>query len=226
MKDEKFSAFIDNELHDSDFNEMYETLHSDSEMKHRWQRYHIISDTIQKHLPSKVDCSLADRVMRQLDKEPTIIAPEVAPEITASQTNRNTTNTHDQSPATSSNTATTASPFFSTFSRQIAGFAVAASVMVVAVFATQSFTDTPDSMNVPVAKVQSIPKTMPDKSQFARVTEPNNKLPPGIQNQLNKYLANHNQYSTNTAPGVLPYARILGYRQGTKPVIKHIQNKQ
>ena len=218
MKDEKFSAFIDNELDVSDFDEIYGSLNSDEEMKQRWQRYHIISDTMQKHLPVTVDCSLADRVMHQLESEPTIIAPEIissfsktepskesAPEISAAAISGN------------SSSGTVVSPVF----KQIAGFAVAASVMLVAVFTTQTFNKGPDQVNAPIAKVPA----MPDKSQFARVVEPRTNLPPSLQNRLNKYLANHNQYSS-TAPGVLPYARIIGYTKIDKPVVNTIQNNK
>ena len=66
MKEEKFSAFVDNELHGVEFDEMYSALNSDEDLKRRWQRYHIISDTLQKHLPEKFDCNLADQVMLKI----------------------------------------------------------------------------------------------------------------------------------------------------------------
>ena len=195
MKEEKFSAFIDNELNEAEFDEMYSALSSDKDFKRRWQRYHIISDTLQKHLPEKFDCKLADQVMLKLENEPAIFVPEH-------------TSQYDLSPVSTAGKATvttlaTKKPFF----KQIAGLAVAASVMVVAVFVTQTFVT--NNGTTAVAPVASVP-SMPAESQFARISGSQPKASSGYQSQLNKYLANHNQYSTSV-PGVMPYARIIGY---------------
>jgi len=196
MKDEKFSAFIDNELHGAESDEMYSALNSDNDFKRRWQRYHIISDTLQKHLPEKFDCNLADQVMLKIENEPVILAPKHTSQYASSPVSTATK-------ATATVVTKSNKPFF----KQIAGLAVAASVMVVAVLVTQTFvTNNGTTAVAPVAKVLS----MPAESQFARISEPQPKASPGYQNQLNKYLANHNQYSTGV-PGVMPYARIIGY---------------
>ena len=212
-QDEKFSAFVDNELEASEFEKIVASLQSDDDLKQRWQRYHIISDAMQKHLPENVDCRLADRVRLQIEKEPTVIAPNVNKQ------------TKDKSPAgfsyitTPAPTTSNVTPLF----KQLAGFAVAASVMVVAVFVTQSFsTQGTIDVDAPIAKV----RVMPDQSQFARVAKSQTRrLPSGFENKLNKYLANHNQYS-KTAPGVLPYARIIGYTQDNKPIISNFQKSK
>lgn len=223
MEDEKFSAFIDDELSQSEFDEMCSRLFSgkdfsgkDKGLKQKWQRYHVISDTLQKHLPEKVDYNLADRVMSELENEPVILAPNrvLAPAQNTFQNN-----------APNNNVSPMPTPIF----KQIAGLAVAASVMVVAILVSQSFT-TQDGVNT-TAPIAALP-TMPSKQEFARVSKPQTILatqqaalvtqqttalakpqmvfPPDFQNQLNKYLANHNQYASGVS-GVLPYARIIGY---------------
>ena len=207
MKKEKFSAFIDNELNGAEFDEMYSALNSDEDLKRRWQRYHIISDALQKHLPEKFDCNLADQVMLKIENEPAILAPKFT-----SQYDTSPDSTASKATATVVTTVATKSnkPFF----KQIAGLAVAASVMIVAVFVTQTFvTNNGTTAVAPVATFDTKIPSMPAENQFARISEPRPKASPGYQNQLNKYLANHNQYSTSV-PGVMPYARIIGYTPG------------
>jgi len=207
MREEKFSAFIDDELTGVEFDEMYSAYNAEEDLKQRWQYYHIISDTLQKHLPETLDCTLADRVMTALEKEPAILAPKhVSEPVSSFATTTNSTTT----PITTGNKVSTRSKLYF---KQIAGLAVAASVMVVAVFVSQTFFANDGA--APFAPVARIP-SMPAENQFARITDPRLKATSGFQtssvfqNRLNKYLANHNQYSTGV-PGVMPYARIIGY---------------
>lgn len=40
-----------------------------------WQRYHLIGDTIRQELGPVVDASLADKISKRLENEPTVFAP-------------------------------------------------------------------------------------------------------------------------------------------------------
>ncbi len=70
---EKLSAIIDGEsaLDDRLINE----LGSDAEMQARWQRYHLIRDTLSHHLPEHGVIDISDQVAAALSNEPTILAP-------------------------------------------------------------------------------------------------------------------------------------------------------
>jgi len=213
-QNEALSAMMDNELSPSELDDTVTGLLSAtqiSDLKQKWQRYHMISDALQKHIPEKVACNLADRVMSELENEPVVLAPNRIAAIDM---------------ATKKETQTASSISLPTRSvyKQIAGLAVAASVMVVAIMVTQTFS-TQDGVNptTPIAAltpstsiIKAIipvtpPPAMPSQQQFARVSaEPQKTLPPSFQNQLNRYLANHNQYASGVS-GVLPYARLIGF---------------
>ncbi len=249
-RNEKFSALIDDELGRSELEEMVSALCLDgeglaeegsdngsgetgseknSDLKKKWQRYHIISDALQKHLPEKMDYCLADRVMSELKNDPVILAPNRISAV-AQDTQTDTKNTA-MPPSVSP-------PASRQIFKQIAGLAVAASVMVVAILVSQTFSTNdgvnPNPVAPPIATLSptappaispttppamlakqpsvmiSKQPVMPSKQQFARMSEPQTALPPSFQNQLNRYLANHNQYASGVS-GVLPYARIIGH---------------
>jgi len=219
MSDEKFSAFVDDELSQSEFDEIYSKLTSDNEdgkdLKQRWQRYHLIGNVLQKQVPEKIDARLAERVMAELKNEPAIFVPDRMAPISQDDSVQNNASKNNafKNKSSKNNKATVVSfPVF----KQIAGLAVAASVMVVAILVTQSF-----STNDGIAPTPQVAKsTAPaiTRQQFARVSGVTASgvkatLPPRFQNRLNKYLINHNQYSSGV-PGVLPYARIIGYTPG------------
>lgn len=52
-----------------------DSLEHDEDLRARWQRYHLISDAMTKHLPTQIDCGFADRVRLAIDDEPTILSP-------------------------------------------------------------------------------------------------------------------------------------------------------
>lgn len=238
---EKFSALIDDELDQPGFDEVVSALCSNEGsnegfdetslgenrgLKKKWQRYHMISDVLQKHLQEKVDYCLADRVMSELENEPIILVPNRISAV-AAETKAHAKNT------------TVSMPVSRRIFKQIAGLAVAASVMVVAILVSQTFstndgvnptappiaTLSPTSPTSPIAlpaMVTNKPPTMPSKQQFARISEPKTTLPPSFQNQLNRYLANHNQYASGVS-GVLPYARIIGYTSNQAQTGSHLR---
>ena len=102
--------------------------------------------------------------------------------------------------------------------KPVAGFAIAASVAMVAVFSVQKGnqidTSTP-SIEVAQNNTNIIP-TNPDANQFQNprvlpAAVKKSDTPYSITNQrLNNYLMNHNEYRSNASiNGILPYVRIV-----------------
>ena len=76
MSEEKYqnlSAIIDGEIELGD--KLIQELESDPELLARWQRYHLIRDGLDKHLPACGFTDISGRVMAALDSEPTVLAP-------------------------------------------------------------------------------------------------------------------------------------------------------
>lgn len=90
------------------------------------------------------------------------------------------------------------------FIKQFAGLGLAASVTAVAIFTTQSYFTSSLTEGPAVASMQAVPQA----NQFDRIAlpQPRKQVPANID----KYLANHNGHASRV-PGVLPYARIIGY---------------
>lgn len=91
------------------------------------------------------------------------------------------------------------------FIKHVSGFAVAATVAIVAILATQ-----PDS--VVDGGVQQVAVTASGAdAEWIRVKGVNwNVEQPAVESKLNAYLVNHNGYS-NGVRGILPYAPIVSY---------------
>jgi len=93
--------------------------------------------------------------------------------------------------------------------KPVAGFAVAASVALVAVLTVTSLRETvPDS----VPELASFQEDVP---AVARVNDDEqwNRIEPGIDKRLSGYLVNHNEYAASRGlQGVMPYVRIVGFQ--------------
>ncbi len=89
--------------------------------------------------------------------------------------------------------------------KPLAGLAIAASVALVAVLSVQRM-QTPDRQ-VPVLAAGAAGQG------FVRVDDEQwNRIEPAVEQRLNRYLVNHNEYAASRGmPGVLPYVRIVGY---------------
>lgn len=174
---EQISSLVDGEVDGAGIDLVVAKLSSDDELIKHWERLHVISDALKNNLPHHVKHDLAYQVMRALESEPTFFASRF--------------NLHR----------------FPSYIKQVAGFAVAASVMMVAVIVTQNFNEVDSA-----AKIAKVPD-MPNSDQFARVVDAKgNQIPANVPIQLDQYLVNHNQHATGMY-GVLPYARIIGYSQ-------------
>jgi len=73
---EQLSSLVDGEFDEAiDVEQRLDHLLKDREASHRWERYHLIGDALKRNLPPVIDRQLASRVMAELEKEPTVLAP-------------------------------------------------------------------------------------------------------------------------------------------------------
>ena len=97
--------------------------------------------------------------------------------------------------------------------KQAGGFAIAATIAVVAVLTVQQRGLSPEGQPVTVASMpqatsQSVSgniQTVAKKGKLPRVST-------AVERKLSSYIVNHNEYSaTSNMQGMLPYVRIVGY---------------
>lgn len=207
MKDlydgEQISSLVDGELDSIDPQLAIASMVADQKERLRWERYHLISDALKRELPVIIDSQLASRVMAELHNEPTVLAPHSHPASTAK----------------------------STFTKRLAGLAVAASVATIAVFGAQmlyrqegimpakQYAQAPAVNNTEIASMAGAEAGSPviaspamssaaipqgNIQNFAQtLNTPTLAADTDIQNNpyINKYLLDHNQYAVR---GVAP----------------------
>ena len=132
---EKISSFIDGEIPKDHCDKLIISICKDDVMKACLDRYQLISDTIRRKLPRGVNRTFIQSVMSAIEAEPTVLTP---PSRSSSRT-----------------------VFHPSFSKKVAGFAIAASVATIAVVGVQM-------------KYQEEPQqvaTMPQSSEFVRLSK-------------------------------------------------------
>ncbi|MCB1776461.1 MAG: hypothetical protein KDI50_03390 [Candidatus Competibacteraceae bacterium] len=178
----QLSAMVDGELADTEILLALRRLSRDGDWQERWERYHLISDAMQGHVPTALDTCFTDRICQAVANEP---LPRAA-----------------------------SRPLPSWY-KPVTGFALAASVVLVALFGlklNQSATFAPTALLT--ADISSPATTTALPAQAAALTEVTgdvNEQP--VEARLNSYLVNHNGYaSRNSVNGMLPYVRMVGYQ--------------
>ena len=180
---EQLSALVDGELPEEERELLQRRLTSDGELRATWQRYHLIRDAMRENLPELVS------------KEPGSLDLEGYEDLKADEL----------SPAVST-------PIMR-FARPAAGFAIAASVAMLAIFGVIGNRD----------------QLSPDPTPQVAVSKPTNKLPenfivvprtgwesarPTVVSHLNSYLVDHSSYSGfGASQSIIPYSRVAGYDQ-------------
>lgn len=66
----QLSAMVDGELADAETDLTLRRLCRDRHWQGRWERYHLISDALQGHLPAALDTDFASRLLQAIDREP------------------------------------------------------------------------------------------------------------------------------------------------------------
>ncbi|HHC71280.1 MAG TPA: hypothetical protein ENK54_00135 [Thiotrichales bacterium] len=181
--DEQISALLDGELAAGESELLLKRLERDPGLRERWGRYQLISDTLNGHLPERVDMALADRVMAAIEEEPVWHEPSAG---------RN--------------------PLSMRLAKPVAGLAIAASVAVVTLAGVESLRNGNGGQKAPavVAEVQRAPTPA---GSFTYVSGTRWRAAgPEVQAKLNGYLVNHTEYSgSSNLQGMFPYARVAGY---------------
>lgn len=186
---ERLSSLVDGELHGAELARAVDAAKGEREAQARWSRYHVAIDAMKKSLPPVIlKDDFADRVMRAIESEPTVLAPRRS-----------------------------ATPG-STIRKPLAGLAVAASVTAVVVLGARNTmvggVDPAPLAQAPQAEVVQQVASVPTPPKAAvAVSAGQPAIPANVQLQLNRYLLNHNQNAVGMN-GMLPYARIVGYSNG------------
>ena len=66
----QLSALVDDELADREIDLVLRRLSRDDDARHRWERYHLISDAVQGQLPAALDTEFAARIRQAIEAEP------------------------------------------------------------------------------------------------------------------------------------------------------------
>lgn len=167
-RDEHFSALIDghHRLDDSQL----EALKTDPQAAERWQRYHLIGDTLRGELPASVELDICARVAAALNDEPALLAPKAVSQPRGVKG----------------------------FWRPVMQFAVAASVALVAIVGVQQYgqhNDLPQPASTPVLSTlpalgTAAPVSLeanPQREQQGRLVQAEQ------QRRVNAYLQDHAQ---------------------------------
>ncbi len=180
----QLSALVDEELEDREIDLVLRRLLRDSQPRGQWERYHLIHEAIQGHLPDAFDTGFSARIRQAIDVEPAL------------------------------KPAATPGPIWY---KPIAGFGLAASVVLLALFGLKPTQEpTPASQAIASVSPASRGGAATSSAFISRVAsdsrrpDNNNAL---AESRLNNYWVNHNNYASfNTVNGMLPYVRMVGYQ--------------
>lgn len=192
---EKISAFIDDELEQSEFETVRKRFEQDKTVQLTLNRYALISESIKGNDCSHNAQSVAELVSQQLKDEPTVLAP----------TKPKTRNQKES------------------WKTYFAGAAVAATVAAVAVFNVGSFSASdaqveqfPVTVSVsPSSNVRPVMidnMALPASTKWTTQNASSSVHSDEIEKELNQFLMEHSEYTTQSGiPGMLPYATIVVY---------------
>ncbi len=187
----QLSAMVDEQLDAMEINLALRRLSRDGGLQARWERYHLISDALQGHLPDALDLSFAARIHQAIAAEP--LPQPVARPLPAWY-----------KPVTGFGLAASVALATLVGIRMNPPDAPTVSAPLV------SSTTPPPPASLAAAPVRST--TIP--LQVAALNSSVNPLaaePSAVR--LNSYLVNHNGYaSMNSVHSMLPYVRMVGYQ--------------
>lgn len=211
---EQISALVDGELGSEEQEFLLRRLVQDQELQRKWNRYHLISDALQNHLPSKMDAGLAALVSNELEKEDGFQEDGQFSELQRSELQGSSSQKKG---------------WVKSGMKSVAGLSIAASVAVISIVGIQQYNASQTNNGVEPVTISSAfsstssPVTFEKKLAavtgsdvspvYIRVSGTRWNLDrPGIGSRLNSYLVNHNEYvSTTNLQGMVHYARIAGY---------------
>ena len=186
---EQVSAYADGELPDEERELLQRRVMGDEQLQSTWQRYHLIRDAMRSELPDFIPKS----------HEAISIAEH--------------TQGDSEDPA-SHPVADGAAVSLRRFARPAAGFAIAASVAMLAVVGVLYNYDDLSPQQVPqVAASKPVKQVLPDNY----IVVPRSgweSARPAVVSHLNSYLVDHSNYSGfGASQSIIPYSRVAGYDQ-------------
>ncbi len=209
--DEQISALVDGELGSDEQEFLLRRLAQDEGLQGKWDRYHLMSDALQNHLPDRVDTGLAQRISNVLEKEDALHGSKL--------------------PSNSSGVA-------KRLVKSVAGLSIAASVAVFSIIGIQQYNllqvgEDVGSVSLasntlsPVAnqKTHAAIATVASNATTATINKEDvspvyirvsgtrwTHERPQVGSRLNNYLVNHNEYTSATnLQGLVSYSKIAGY---------------
>ncbi len=204
-KYETLSALVDGEYEDA--TGLLKRVGTDAALSARWGEYHRTRAIMQRSYTGTLDDGFSGRVSAALDKEPTILAPQVAN--TVGKRRRSERETRWQRPAL--------------------GFAIAATVAAVSVFGLNRLPTT-SSPSIPAVASNTNAGAQTPTTQIVlpgidvrrvsldssgthwHVQRVDQQRDAALEERLNRYLADHMEYANSSkVQGMLPYSRLVGY---------------
>lgn len=182
---ERLSALVDGESGDLEGGFALSEILADVNVRRRWERYHLIKQSMKGELPPSVEKDFAAGVMARIESESLQVGPTSRPKAG-----------------------------WSRLFQPVAGFAIAASVAVVAVVAWQDLNDGSDTPQLVAQRSLATPLA----SQTIAASAPQDGThwdhqQPAVESRLNTYLVNHAEYGSGRLQGMLPHVRVVGYDQ-------------
>lgn len=189
MKDEireQLSALIDDELTDLERPLLLGRLQRDDELRACMGRYQLIGDVIRGGVTQASGLGIAARVQEAL-----------------AQDHLGQASLHDDVQQASAGRS---------YWKPVAGFAIAASVALVAVFSIQNLQQTKQEAQQ-VAATEITPQAAPvPVVQVTTSDEQWNRIEPRVEKRLSGYLVNHSEFAASHGmQGLTPYVRIVGF---------------
>ena len=204
---EKLSTLMDDFQATDDEQMALKELLVDINQRNTLNRYQLIGDVLRNEVPEQIRQGFAADVMSQIAQEPSLKPSSNKKQAKAAET----------------------SSVWGWLFKPVAGLAVAAAVAVITISTFQSTQLTnsqpdqvanADASSAKVERLAQIP-VIQNNAQLVSTNTPTGKLVNGMnwkikrgesamQNKLNIYLINHNEYS-NSMNGIIPQARVVGF---------------
>jgi sigma-E factor negative regulatory protein RseA len=179
----QLSAMVDDELEVPEMDLALRRLSRDHELRARWERYHLISNVMQSHLPDALDRDFAACIRQAVEAEP--LPRSAAKPLPAWY-----------KPVTGFGLA-----------------ASVALVALFGLKLTQTDTAFPPESQVAAAPAASIATPLPATARLVALNPQTDDASQPVEARLSAYLANHNGYaSMNSMHGMLPYVRMVGHQ--------------
>lgn len=179
----QLSAIVDDELEDREIDLVLRRLSRDHDSRARWERYHLIGDAMQGHLPDAFDTGFAARIRRAIEAEPPL-RPAAKP-----------------LPAW----------YKPVTGFGLAASVVLAALFGLKL--TQTDTTLPAPVASPLAVTTPSTPPTPIVIRVATNNQRAGDTEEPVEARLSNYLVNHNNYaSLNSMHGMLPYVRMVGYQ--------------